>query len=332
MLTLDSGNLFAIAFTDTNGNYSAAVTPNFWKIKPIKERLARHAYVASQNTLQADTTTNSVTNANLALFKGNALFYGRITDNSNAPFANIQFDANDGTNNQFSAKGFSDANGNYAVAVLGTNSDWNCNANGGNPALNNYILNNFNNTNILVGQAILQNFVALPVTARISGRVRDNLGNPVTGVDLYASALISGNFYQSLNGQTDNSGNYSLGVISGAWQVNFSFGGESGLDNRGLVDYFAPHNVTLPPTNAVLNLTVYQNGTPVMSQPQHISSTQFGFNINGSVGVNYTVQVSTNLAGTNWANLFSLQLTNSSFPIVDTHATTSPRFYRVQKN
>ena len=34
LLTLQSSSLFAIAFTDTNGNYSAAVSPSFWKIKP----------------------------------------------------------------------------------------------------------------------------------------------------------------------------------------------------------------------------------------------------------------------------------------------------------
>ncbi len=328
-LQLQSGNLFSVVFTDTNGNYSSATAPGFWKIKPAKERLARRAYVISQNTFQVDATAGSVTNANLALYKANALFYGRITDNSSAPLANIIFDASD-FNNQFNGKGYSDPNGNYAVAVLAaTNDQWFCSPNQSS-ALANYILNSFESTNVSIGQSILENFVALPITAHITGQVRDNSGNPVIGVNINANTFDGS--YQALNANTDSSGNYSLGVASGSWMVDFSYGGEGGLDTAGFVDYYGPYSVSIPPTNAVLNLTVYPLGTPLITSPHRISSSQFGFNLNGASNVNYTVQVSTNPASTNWTSLFSLQLTNSVFPIVDTTATNSPRFYRVKKN
>ena len=327
------GSLFAIAFTDTNGNYSAAVAPAYWKISPIKERLARRAYVSPQNRLQVNATAGNVTNASIALYKGTALFYGRITDNSSVPFANIEFDNGDGTNNLYSAKGVSDSNGYYSVVALGgVSSDWSANPTSqNNLALANYILNQFNNTNIAFGQAILQNYVALPVTAHISGHVLDNSGNPVSGVSLYASQYTGGNNYSSLNSDTDGSGNYSLGVASGAWQAYFSYGNND-LSSHGLVDLFEPYNVTIPPTNVTLNITVYPSGTALLTQPQRLSPSQFGFSINGSVNVTYDVQVSTNLAATNWATLFSLTLTNTPFPVTDTHATNSPRFYRVKKN
>ncbi len=333
MLQLDSGSLFAIAFSDTNGIFSAAVTPNFWKVQPIKERLARRAVVASQNGFQVDTTSGNVTNANLGLPKGNALYYGRITDNANVPFNNIRVDAGDGTNNLYSAIGYSDANGYYAVAVLGnTSPDWNCNASDpDNLTLANYILNTFNNTNIAVGQALQQNFVALPVTGHISGKVRDNLGNIVSGVTLYANQFSGGNNYQSQNASTDGSGNFSLGVANGQWQVYFSYGSDD-LASHSLVDLFQPYTVTIPPTNVTLNLTVYTNGTPFISQPQRQSATQFGFNVVGSVGVNYSAQVSTNLAKTNWTTFSTFTLTSNYFPIVDTHATNGARFYRLLKN
>lgn len=334
MLQIGSGNLFTIAFTDTNGNYSAAVTPDFWQVKPIKERLAQRALVALNSATQVNATAGDVTNVNLGLPKGNALFYGRITDSSNVPFNNVRIDGGDGgTNNQFSAIGYSDANGNYAVAVLGnTNSDWSCNANDSdNVMLFNYILNNSFNTNIAIGQAIQQNFVALPVTAHISGRVVDNLGNPVNGVTLYADQFISGNNYQSLNSSTDPAGNYSLGVASGSWNVRFSNGSED-LASHDLVDLFQPYTVTIPPTNITLNITVYTNGTPLISQPKRPSASQFGFNVVGSVGVNYSAQVSTNLARTNWTTFATFTLTSNNFPIVDINATNSPRFYRLLKN
>src|SRR5581483_1167909 len=113
-LTLESGSVFAIAFTDTNGNYSAAVTPSFWKIGPAEQRLARRAYVTSQSRLQVDATAGSVSNANLAFAKGNALFHGRMADSGNVPFPNVELSAGSG---DLKGKGYTDANGNYAVAV-----------------------------------------------------------------------------------------------------------------------------------------------------------------------------------------------------------------------
>jgi len=335
LIQFQSGSLFEIGFTDTNGNYSAAVPPAFWKIQATKERLARRAYLVPQTTFQVDTTGGSVSNANIALPKGNALFYGRVTDNSNNPFANVEVDAST-DDNIYSAKGYSDLNGYYTVAALGDLTNyWNCNINSGNnTTFDNYIVNSFNSTTNAPNQVNLQNFVALPATATISGTVQDYTGTNIVGVTLEANAVIGGNNYSTLDASTDGSGNYSLPVANGQWDVQFLSGGnDSGnLSVQGYEDLTAPHFVNIPPTNAVLNLTVYPIGTPLISSPQRFSATQFGFTINGATNVSYTVQVSTNLASTNWANLFSLTLTNSAFPIVDVTATNSPRFYRILKN
>lgn len=334
LLQLGSGRLFSVAFTDTNGDYSAAVTPSFWAVQPVKQRLARRAYVEPEAGFQVDATAGSKTNANIALPKGNALFYGRITDNSGVPFANIELDGGDG--NAYDSKGYSDQNGYFAVAILGDRTNyWNCNANDGkNPILNGYIVNSNDSVTNSPNQATLENFVALPATATISGHVQNNSGTNIIGVALNGFATIGGNNYQTLDGSTDNSGNYSLAVASGQWSVQFQNGGhDSGsLNVQGYVDISTPHLVNIPPTNAVLNLTVYPIGTPFITSPQLFGSRQFGFIINGATNVTYSVQVSTNLASTNWSSLFSLQLTNSAFPVVDVNATNSARFYRVQKN
>ena len=335
MMQVQSGCLFEIVFTDTNGNYSAAVTPDFWQIGPNKERMPRRGYVVPQQSLQVDATGGNVTNANVGLSKGNALFYGHIADNLSHPFANIEFDASDASNN-YDATGVSDSNGNYAAVALadGTNI-WNCNPNdSANTALAGYVLNNSQNTNIAVGQAIEQDFVALPVNAQISGRVRDNSGNPVVGVNLYASTFNGGNGYQSLNSQTDSNGNYSLGVATGAgsWGVNFSYGDQNDLAHQGLVDLYEPYFVSFPPTNVVLNITVYPYGSSALTHPQRFGTQQFGFNVAGSIGVSYTLQVSTNLTSANWSALYTFQLTNSPMPVTDFTATNAPRFYRLLKN
>jgi len=334
LMQLQSGNLFAITFSDANGDYSAAVTPAFWKIQPTKERLARRGYVVPQAKLQVDTTTGSVANVGLALPAGNALFYGRLNDNSNTPLPNVEIDS--GTDdNSYGAKGYSDANGNYAVAVLGDGTNrWSCGVNNGrDPVLGSYIFNSFENTNVTPNLTVLQNFVALPATARISGSVHDNSGNPVTGVTLISSATIGSNRYQSLDSSTDNSGNYSLEVASGFWQVEFLNGGSSdNLDSHGFADLSGPHFVSIPPTNAVLNLTVYPIGTPAISGPHRFSATQFGFTVTGATNVNYTVETSTNLTSANWTTLFSFLMTTNPFTIMDPYATNKTRFYRVKKD
>ncbi len=333
LLTMSSGSLFSVAFTDTNGNYSAALTPSFWTIQVEKQRLSRRAFVNPEAKFQVDATGGSVTNANLGLPKGNALFYGRVTDNHGAPFANVQVDGSVG--NVYDAKAYTDANGYYAVAVLGDQTNqWSCNVNSGKgTALANYVLNFADTTTLTTNQAILENFIALPAIGVISGRVLDNASNPVAGVTLSGTAVIGGANYQTLDGTTDNTGFYSLTVAAGHWDVEFFTGGFSDdLDSKGLVDLSAPHIEDIPPTNVVMNLTVYPFGTPSITFPQRMSSTQFGLTINGASNVNYTLQVSTNLAFTNWTSLFSLTLTNTAVPVVDPNATNSPRFYRVRKN
>jgi hypothetical protein len=331
LLTVQSGSLFAVAFTDTNGNYSAAVSPSMWKVQPTKERLARRAYVLPQATFQVDTTISNVTGANIALPKGNALFHGRVTDNSSKPFANVQVDSS--ADNDYAAKGFSDTNGYYAVAALGglTNEFWNCSINNGGATFANYILNQFDELPLVTNQTVLQNFVALTATARISGQVVDNSGNPVIGVDLLAVAVIGGNNYATLDGDTDTSGNYSLAVAPGQWTAQFLTGGsDSGnLDVQGFADLTGPHVASIPPTNAILNITVFPIGTPVISQPQRVSSSQFSFNVTGEINSDYTAQYSLTLDPDDWIDLESFTLLSNPTLITDTQATTSVRFYRV---
>ena len=334
LVQLQSGSLFEVTFTDTNGNYSAAVTPAFWKIQPTKERLARRAYVLPEATFQVDATGGSVTNANIGLPKGNALFYGRITDNLNNPFANVEFSEST-DDSSFGAKGYSDANGDYTVAVLGDlTNDWNCNVNSGvGTPIGGYILNSFESTTNAPNQVNLQDFVALPAADTIAGHIQSNSGTNIIGVQLVANAVIGGNNYQTLDATTDNSGDYSLAVAPGQWDVEFITGGNdsANLNVQGYVDISAPHIVNVPPTNAMLNITVYPIGTPFITSPQRFGSQQFGFIINGATNVTYTVQYTTNLAS-GWSNLFSLTLTNTLFPVVDLNATNAARYYRVQEN
>lgn len=335
LLTLQSGNFFEIASTDTNGNYSVAVSPGFWKIQATKERMARRGYVYPQGNYQADASTGSVTNFNIGVVKGDVLVYGRVVDNSGNPMVGIKMNADEGqTNNatSYDSKGYTDANGNYAVAALagmdGANVDT---PTFGSPALN-YVWNQPFDTNLPAGQALQNDFIGLPIIGTISGHVQSNTGTNITGVGLFANTTFNGLPYTSLEGTTDDSGNYVLAVAAGDWNVYFLTGGFSdNLDAAGYEDLSSPHDVNVPPTNATLNLTVYPLGMAIMSAPQFVGPGQFGFTVKAANNVSYTVQVSTNLASANWQDVYSFQLVTNSIFITDPTATNAPRFYRIIK-
>jgi hypothetical protein len=71
---------------------------------------------------------------------------------------------------------------------------------------------------------------------------------------------------------------------------------------------------------------------PVLSQPERISATQFGFLLSGVLGQNYTVLTTTNpaLPLANWSTVLVTNLPTSSAFIRDNQATTQRRFYRVK--
>ena len=276
LLKLTSGNLLAIAVTDTNGNYIAGVSSNNWTIKLNGERLARRQYVVPTASVQANTTTGSVAGVNNHAYAGTGLFYGQVLDNSNHPFANLEFDGSE-ANGLYNAKGFSDVNGNYAVAVL----------------------------TFLPGDA----WGATPSTS--------------------ANAALTNYLFN-----TDAAGDYSLAAAAGNWAVQFlSSATNNSLQSLNLIDLNSPHLAAIPPANVTLNLTLYTNTTPYIDSESWLAPSQFSFAIHGAANVNYTVQVSTNLATTNWINLQSLQLTNPyPFYILDEQATNGSLFYRVRQN
>jgi hypothetical protein len=330
-LSQSGGNLFTVAFTDTNGNYSAQVTSNNWKLKIDGTQLAHRAYLVPEgNATSASAALGSVTNVNIGLLKGNALYYGRVTDNTGAPLVNYDVECNDSLN-QFKADGFTDTNGNYGVAVVNsTNSPWFLGLAGDNTGATGYIVNsqqNFISNNIVT---VNNNFITLPITAQISGRMTDNTGHPISGVSVSAY-LPSGMFsYNAASVDTDTNGDYAFGATSGTWYVFADVFGGHGLSTAGFYDPIQNHGISIPPTNGVVNLTVYPANLPQFGQPVHVSGSQFNVNLYGANNNNYTVQANTNLAMTNhWATILVISnLPSSPYLIQDFQATNGSRFYR----
>ena len=312
LVPLESENgLLTIAFTDTNGNFSAGVTSDHWKVQVSDQGVTFHDYLRTQNKIQVDATTGSVSGVTVALPKASAIFYGTVKDGSNQPMANISLFSGD-NNNGLEQSVTSDANGKYFAGAIGSASSfWQVQISSeGNPA--NYIFSsppfNFNQnggTNLIPGQALLYNFIALIATNHITGHVQDSSNNPVSGVQVVASATINGSDFDAQM-DTDGSGNYSLNVANGNWSVNVSCqGGQDSLDNIfGTGTYQCPGNQSVPITNnnGTANFTVQPCGGIQVLTASPLQT--------GQMGVYYSNQ----LSASSCAGNFNWTLNSGALP------------------
>ena len=293
-LPVQSANgLIGIGFTDTNGNFSVGVRSGQWKVKADDTTLIVHGYLGLQN----GTNVNAGATVTNAMPKATALIYGSVKDNLGHPLVALDVYANDQNNNLYQTDGYTDANGNYFLGVLGLGSSdpWYVQANGNNQ-LTNYIFTQENiNGNINAGQAVLQNFTAILATNHITGNVKAN-GTNIAGVGVMASAIINSvDYFQYVD--ADANGNYSLNVANGSWTVGLeTSGGSDSLDAiLGNGNYQSPNNQTavINNNNATNNFTVQPCGGV------QILTTNLP---DGQVGVFYglTLQGSTCSGQLNW--------------------------------
>jgi hypothetical protein len=247
-------------FSDTNGNFSARVTGGQWSVGSDDAGLIVHGYVGFQNG-----GTNVVAPAAgvvLAFPKATALFYGVVTNSQGNPLVGIDINDNDTVSNLYGMDGYTDASGKYYVGAVatGSNDPWQLGPSSESTGvLTNYIISQppftFNGgTNMTVGLAVAQDFLALLATNTIRGTVKDTGNNPISGVQVYAYAQINGfNFQPQTN--TDNSGNYALQVANGFWNLSvYCGGGQGSLPNN----YACPSqvNLNIANNNVVTNFVV----------------------------------------------------------------------------
>jgi hypothetical protein len=258
---MSTNGLIAIVFTDTNGDFTARVTASQWSLGSSDSGLIVHGYVGWNNDINVNS---GATNVTLAYPKANALFYGSVKDNLGNPLVGIDVESYDSNSNLYSMDGYTDTNGNYFVGALGglSNDSWQVDISDKSPT--NYIFSqpDFDSnggTNISVNTAVLINFTALLATNYIAGNVKDSSNNPIAGVGVDANATINGTNYQAY-ADTDTTGNYSLNVATGTWNISINCnGGSDSLDNiLGSGKYACPNNqsATISGNNATNNFFV----------------------------------------------------------------------------
>jgi hypothetical protein len=303
-------SFLATCFTDNNGNFTAGVIANKWRVGGDSAGPAFLGYVTLQNKTNVDATTGSVSGVSIALPKATALFYGTVRDNFGNPLPGIAAIYASDNNGLYEADGYTDTNGNYATAAiggLGNNDQWQLQIDNAG-SFTNYAFSkpafqqSGNGTNINAGQAILANFTAIIATNYISGNVKFS-GTNIVGVGVYAYATISNvNFY--VNVDTDTNGNYSFNVANGGWNVGVNQqGGNDSLDNMlGNGSYQPPNerSINISNNNGVANFaiqgyTTFLSGQVVDDSGSPVTSMNVFAMTNG--GKSFSYQATTDSGG-----------------------------------
>jgi hypothetical protein len=315
--TSDRQLMAGACYTGTNGAFTVPVIAGQWQVSPGKN-LATDGYLGFNNDPQADTTSGSVSNLSLALPKATALFYGSVLDGQGHPFAGIDVSCQD-NNGQYQQDYYTDTNGYFVAPVVGGsgNGGWQVQVSS-DSAPANYLFSqpSFDQnggTNLNPGQALLVNFTAVLATNHISGSLKDNSGNPIANVGIWANATINGVAYSQDSVSTDTNGNYSLNVANGTWTVGVSTCGDCGDGLPG--NYFPPadQSVVISNNNGTANFTALlatnhisgwlkdTSGNPIANVGIWANATINGVNYNqGVMGTDINGNYSLNVVNGTW--------------------------------
>jgi hypothetical protein len=210
---------------------------------------------------------------NLILTNATASISGRVVDAANSSLGLPGIMLPMQSTNGLMGIGFTDTNGNFNVGVR--SGQWKVKGDDTTLIVHGY-LGLQNGTNVTAG-ATGVTLTVPKATALIYGSVKDNLGNPLVGLDVYAND--NNNLYQT-DGYTDASGNYVLGVLglgsSDSWYVQAN-------GNNQLTNYiFTQENIN---GNINAGQAVLQNFTAVLATNYITGNVKFNGNPIGSVGV-----------------------------------------------
>src|SRR5579884_1556834 len=196
------------------GNFTVKVPPGKYVVGAFASNYLAHAGAAPIITVTAGQT---ITN-NPLLVKANQNLTGKVYDtNSGAGFAGFAVFCQ--STNGYAALGFTASSGAFTVPV--NSGYWKISANERALGMRGYLSPQNSKKVVLTGSGATVNIAVPKADAMIFGRILDNNGNPVAGVDMYANDD-QGNY--ETEGLTDVNGYYYLGASSssGNWNVGIN--------------------------------------------------------------------------------------------------------------
>ncbi|HLZ53529.1 MAG TPA: Ig domain-containing protein [Verrucomicrobiae bacterium] len=255
------GNPVAGTVADGSGVYHILVPPGAYLPLAFQSNCVGSFLASPVLTL---TNTQTI-NANLMLTNATASISGTVVDILNPsiglPGLFLPADNNSG----FIASGFSDTNGMFTIWV--TSGQWQLSGGARGLGVHGYVAFN-NGTNVAAGTS---GFVGgfYKATALFYGTVKDNLGNPLPGIDI--SAYDNNNNIFGNDGYSDINGNYVVGVVGGLgsgdpWQIQVA----NGSDNSNPTNYIFSQSALQQSggTNLAAGNVVLQNFTGLLATNQ----------------------------------------------------------------
>jgi hypothetical protein len=337
----DNNNLFtADGLSNTNGNYVVAVLGGLngdsWQVYEANggnhSGPANYIYSSGQNGIML--SAGQAYHYNFTGLLATNYLSGHVQFNG-SPVVGVRVyaDATIG-GNVYQNQADTDASGNYSFNVA--NGSWtvnvyDCGCSDSDDSLNNILSSETyqdpSPQNVVVANNNqMVNFTIPPPgggMGQIYGYVTDTNLNPIAGIGVYASNGLGNNY----SATTDGNGYYAMNsVVNGSYTVSVDCGQ---LNTEGYS--CANNDVASVSGNSVeANFAVqFIGGPPVVFAPAHLANGSFQMTVGGYAGHNYTVQMTTNLASTNWIPLLVTNPVNGSFLFQDGSATNPARYYRV---
>jgi hypothetical protein len=249
MTGYDNAGLYqSSAFTDASGKYYLGVlAAGNWTAGPDNSQAALSGYTVSYTNVVLGT--GQALQVNFVAQAASSHLIGHVFNSSSQPVSGVTILAIPQNGGPSAASSVTAADGSFDLAVPGGN--WTITLETGSAAAANLIgpSLNFGIANGTTISGIV--YVAQTVTALITGTVKNSSNAPIANIFVFANATINGTNYNA-GVQTDANGNYSLGVVNGAWQLSPDC---SGLSSLG---YGCPNNqtVTISGANGVADFIV----------------------------------------------------------------------------
>ncbi|MGD1089558.1 MAG: putative Ig domain-containing protein [Verrucomicrobiota bacterium] len=305
------GNPLAGTVANRSGSYTIQVPPGTYVPMAFRSN-----YVANYSSSPVLTLGGSQTiTTNLTLTIATANISGQIVDAvSNTIVLPGIFTPVSSTNNQI-AVSFSGTNGDYTERVV--SGQWSVGGDDSGLIVHGYV-GPQNGTNVNAG-ATGVTLAYTKATALFYGTVNDNLGNPLTGIDV--SANDSSNVYE-MDGYTDTNGDYFVGAVGSSsnndpWNVQVSNGGGSGNPTNYI--YSQPQFDQNGGTNLAVGQALQVDFTALLATNQISGNVQeSGTNIVGvNVFANATINGATYNVGvdTDTNGNYSLNVGNGTWSV-----------------
>jgi hypothetical protein len=205
-----NGAPIIMALADANGNFTLSAAPGSYAVFALDAGFVADSSAAPVVTVNTGATVPQ----NLSLTAANRSISGSLTDlDSGAGIPGVLISVK--SSSGLLAVGFSDASGNFAIPVSSASTQWKLDPDEQSLALSGYLALNGKYKVDISGGSVSGVSIQLPkATALIYGTLKDDQGNPLAGVDIYADT----DQYEGY-GLTDSTGNYVVGVTAGTWSV-----------------------------------------------------------------------------------------------------------------